>query len=77
MPSVFALSRPLVDDNLDYTPQRGHPCELTPNSNQGLVEIHRTGFVFSRDQKMKPRYTMGCGPSSEPADPADARETSG
>ena len=22
------------------------------------------GFVFSRDQKMKPRYTMGCGPSA-------------
>ena len=36
-----------------------------------------TGFVFSRNQKMKRRYTMGCGPSSKSADPADARETSG
>jgi hypothetical protein len=38
-----------------------------------VVEIHRTGLVFSRDQKMKPRYTMGCGPSTKSADPADAR----
>jgi hypothetical protein len=42
-----------------------------------IVEIHGTAFVFSRDQKMKPRYTMGGGPSSKSADPADARETSG
>jgi hypothetical protein len=41
-----------------------------------VVEIHQTAFVFSRDQKMKPRYTMGCGPSTKSADPADARETS-
>jgi len=41
-----------------------------------VVEIDRTEFVFSRDQKMKPRYTMGCGPSTKSADPADARETS-
>jgi ATP-dependent DNA ligase len=27
-----------------------------------------TGFVFSRNQKMRPRYTMGCGPSSKSAD---------
>ena len=27
MPSVFALSRPLVDGNLGYLPRRGHPCE--------------------------------------------------
>ena len=25
----------------------------------------------------KPRYTMGCGPSSKSADSADARETGG
>ena len=41
-----------------------------------VLEIHQTGFVFSRDQKMNPRYTMGCGPSTKSADPADARETS-
>jgi hypothetical protein len=27
MLSVFALSRPLVDGNLGYTPRRGLPCE--------------------------------------------------
>jgi hypothetical protein len=36
-----------------------------------------TGFAFSSIQKMRLRYTMGYEPSGKPADPADARETSG
>ncbi len=53
-------------------------CEQTSVDGETakVVEIHQTGFVFSRDQKMKPRYTMGCEPSTKSADPADARETS-
>jgi hypothetical protein len=34
------------------------------------------GFVSSRDQKIKLRYTMEYGPSTKSANPADARETS-
>ena len=49
---------------------------LVDGETAKVVEIHRTGFVFSRDQRMKPRYTMGCGPSTKSAAPADARETS-
>jgi hypothetical protein len=54
-------------------------CEqtLVDGETSKAVEIHQTGFVFSRDQKMKARYTMGCGPSTKSADTADARETSG
>jgi hypothetical protein len=53
-------------------------CEqtLVDGETAKVVEVHQTGFVFSRDQKMNPRYTMGCGPSTKSADPADARETS-
>ena len=53
-------------------------CEqtLVDGETEKAVEIHQTRFVFSRDQKMKPRYTMGCGPSTKSADTADARETS-
>jgi hypothetical protein len=53
-------------------------CEqtLVDGETSKAFEIHQTGFVFSRGQKMKPRYTMGCGPSTKSADPADAREAS-
>jgi len=53
-------------------------CEqtLVDGETSKAVEIHQTGFVFSRDQKMKARYTMGGGPSTKSADTADARETS-
>ena len=55
---------------------RGCEQTLVDGEATKVVEIHQTGFVFSRDQKMKPRYTMGCGPSTKSAAPADARETS-
>ena len=40
--------------------QRGG-CEqtLVDGETAKVIEIHRTRFVFSRDQKIKPRYTMG------------------
>ncbi len=53
-------------------------CEqtLVYSETAKVVQIHQTEFVFSRDQGMTPRYTMGCGPTGKSADPADARETS-
>jgi hypothetical protein len=53
-------------------------CEqtLVDGETAEVLEIHQTEFVFSRDQKIKLRYTMGCGPSTKSADTADARETS-
>src|ERR1700704_3640827 len=53
-------------------------CEqtLVDGETARVVETHRTGLVFSRDQKLKPRYPRGWGLSTKPAAPADARETS-
>ena len=34
-------------------------------------------FNAERNLPSKARYTMGCGPASKSADPADARETGG
>jgi hypothetical protein len=46
-----------------------------------FIVAAKLGFVvfFNAEHNLpsKARYTIGCGPSSKSADPADARETGG